>query len=1054
MEKVTEPKTMDDPYPDKTPRSVLTREYLIFSANVAMGTDLILWPQDLLLAQNVLKTYLKPFRYLRNNIKLKFQFVTNPLQYGLVGISRLPYMLPTDNYSTSVYQQSQSEQEILDIASQEAYTLELPFLNPYNYLDIRTTTQGLRQWRIMIHPYYIGTMTMGAPTTIRLDIFASMPDPEVAGYQATNFTFLDSEFQSSSYEHPLRALGAIGEFMGYNYLAPGLSKYGHEPVNLTDHVAMHHDICYARSKTTGDLLLCDNEFVTGLRDAWKRMPYHERPAALASMAAIKGQAIYRILMQSGDIELNPGPPKPWHGPGFSANTTSTTAPTEVNDSRTQDTKNEMQRLRMDLVGDISSPAVKDLSTVSRLGDNIEPVFTSMPKERNIYGIKDVCMQPVFVQDGTLVDTTGLVSINVTPIWAFSHASYMAQMFKFYRGGTRLLFKFATSQLFSARIQVTLWPAAVNTGPAIPPIGDLPTWILTIKGTRDFYIKVPWLQTKPWSNLWTDTTVTPVVTVQLLDNIPQSFDKTTPLYFAIFASPDSDFELAGLQSVVPAGIGGFDSDFQCITDDFSRSPDVEYLFTTPRPYMGGLSSIQQILNRYSSRGITGTAVPDGDKVSYPLQITSWAQLYANFDNFDYVCNLYKFFSGECQTKTIFSGAPASGVIAAYILNGLASIVTGDDLKAGNSMAITHQAVWPELDVTFPYMAEIPYNGVRSGDQSGMYSIAYNNGTVVSKFLISAAPNFQLFYLMPVPDFYAVARPTVSVEPKSQEYKDSEFQMASPLVPVLFNYKGINCFTFPGTTGSGISAAVPIGFYSAEGGPDAASLYNLDYELVLIRKSGTTSGSFLVCWTADPTNIDLSGEPLSLDLDTYGHAFCIASWQDDANSGVKTVSLKGSFTNLGTNFNSLDGPLQYIKICPLDIPPLTGSQWTFLIVTNISPVSSNVGILSPSQGGVALMPCTTGNESLTTILNSPVSVSLDAVTLSSPLEVTVENESVDVNVVEPSPFHVIVSNDISTPVYVDVVNPITVAGSVSITGEVAVLGTADQTLPVWVTQYGPP
>jgi len=308
---------------------------------------------------------------------------------------------------------------------------------------------------------------------------------------------------------------------------------------------------------------------------------------------------------------------------------------------------------------------------------------------------------------------------------------------------------------------------------------------------------------------------------------------------------------------------------------------------------------------------------------------------------------------------------------------------------------------------------------------------------------------------VPDFYAVARPTVTVEPKPQEFSDSEFQMGEV---IKRNYRSLNTFVFPGTTGSGISAAVELGSYPDSSGPAGTSMYCLTYDIVLIRTAGTTNATFAVLWTSDPTNIDISGDPLALDLAVNGHAISIVSWQDDQNSGINTVHLQGSHTNFGEGYDANDGVLRYIKICPLGTPPLTGSEWQFFIATQLLPARNNQAASAPmdvtdsyylyatdviSQTGLPVdiitqeVPVSVSLDFST--LASPLPISLATSTLSSPLEVTVENESINVDVVEPTPFHVVVDS-IETPI--------------TITGEIAVIGTSDQTLPIWVTQYGPP
>jgi hypothetical protein len=944
--KSVEPDPPDDPYPDKTPITVLTREFLVGQYNLTTVADTTLWIQDLLLATPVLVNYLKPFRYFRSNIKVKFQFTNSPMQFGLVGISFLPYMLPTDTYSVNAVQQSQSRQELLDVSSQQALILDLPFLNYHNYLDLTEGLTGQRQWRIILHTYHLDGITLGAPTNVSLDVYASFSEPQCAGYVEPDYT---AEFQSHNARSQERAWNRRMNM--YATAANGVNA-----VNSAYQV--------------GSAAFCA---ATGFGCAAPKYP------ALPS-------SVPEIVEQVN---------------GAPSNSTQT-----CNNPKSQDTKPEMQRLRMDLVGDISSPTVKDLSTVSRLGDNVEPVPCKQVNEFTTTDIVQIATLPVLISDRTFASTEDVMTIPCYPIVPGSRIEYISRMFKYFRGGTRIMLQFCTSQMVSARVLITLFPAGGSTS----AVGNLPTWTLTIRGSRTFIITVPYLQKKPWTTLFDGSGyVTPNIKVKLLETIPQPFDKVVSLYCVAFGGADFDFRFAGLQSVVPNGPGTTpDAHFQGLIQDFDSPPDVRFQEAYNMPYQGGITDLQQILVRYSSRGQSSETVTNYQ--SYPLPVTSWSQLYKDLDNFDYVCNLYKFYFGELQTKTVFSAAPANGVIAGYIQNNFASFTYGDSLKAGNSMAITHQQVWPQLDVTFPYMAEVPFNCILTADMSPTYTIQYNAGTEISKFLISAAPNFKLYYLMPPPDWYYLPQPTIEKE----EGLDAVFQSSTSNLSQTFTLAYV--FTGDGSTDAqfvDLFDTLPTGhkFYNFYG-------VNATMSCKLTRLSGTTNQGFIIDLQANPP----PDEPYGIGP-TFVRAFSYLNmpmyWADVTNSGVyvDTNTVSASI-NRQDSVNGSTGYCTAVQISPAYTAVENGSTWLFLLTYVLSWPA----------------PVNFENASTTNISSLPVDVQgvvpVDIFDYEVSIPVLIENE-------EPIPVD-IAESDI----------PITIDGPVAVYAHTA------QTVPLWVNQYGPP
>jgi hypothetical protein len=294
-------------------------------------------------------------------------------------------------------------------------------------------------------------------------------------------------------------------------------------------------------------------------------------------------------------------------------------------------------------------------------------------------------------------------------------------------------------MVSARMRVMLFPAGSQTN-AVEAIGDIPSWIVSIKGSEEFCIEVPYLQKHPWSHTDLQDYVVPVVKVMLLDPISQPFDKTVSVFCVLFRSA-GDIQFCGLQSCVP-------STLQSVASSMSRAKTIQQRAMSSFYYQGGIDDVYSILGRFSSR----TAEPS-DHYPFPLKIDDWNDLYS-LDNFDYYCNLFKFYTGDTKIKILFSSAPANQVIEATIRNTEAN-VGGSDFKAGNGIAATHQSVWPTIDLVFPYMCINEFNSI--WEPEPMYTQFVSSEATISKYLIAMTDLFRVFYLLPVPDFFLTEEP---------------------------------------------------------------------------------------------------------------------------------------------------------------------------------------------------------------------------------------------------------------------------------------------------------
>lgn len=654
-----------DPYPDKTPFSILTRRYLIQSFTLASDGVQIIFPFARLMEQPTLSNYLSAFRYLRSGMKVDIQLVSTPMQFGLVQVSQLPFTSSTTDWNTFT-QRSQADAHLLDISQQNMVTLTLPYLRPKLYHDL--DAEDFKSWRVIVEALYVNAITTDSPTNVIVNVFAALENPETAGF------IPEASFQS-------RDLGA-------------------NPVGRA--AELFSRVAKQAGPFLGALSGTDSSDV------------------ISKLSSIGGSEIQQGLQQGVQDSLNIA-------------------------SQLGVTMSQPENAKLALMGELSIPAVQGTNTASRLGDCREAKHDYLPGSHTTR-LHKIAETPVLHQEFVFATTADILTIDASPFSDFSHSNYLLKMFKFWRGGSRILIRFCSSQMVSARFRITVFPAGLATDD-VGAIGDVPSWIVTVKGSEEVCFAVPYLQIHAWSKSDLQDYVPPIIKVVLLDTLPQPFDKTVSVYCAVYKSADSDIKYCGLQSAVG---GVFQS---CVRDCMDRCEKMAARVTSSFGYQGGIEDTYSILGRFSTRG------PDpSNHFPFPLKIQNTAH-YQALDNFDYLSNLYKFYTGDTHVKILFSQAPANGIIEATIGNTKID-PGGADFKAGNGLVVSHQAVWPTLEMMFPYMCPDEFNSL--WETEPMYPAEFSDDATIAEFLISMSPNFRLFYLLPIPDFFMSLPPPEEVE----------------------------------------------------------------------------------------------------------------------------------------------------------------------------------------------------------------------------------------------------------------------------------------------------
>jgi hypothetical protein len=898
-----------DPYPSKTPKHMLEREYLLTTISSSTLTLTSFRPLDLLLAVPTIQNYLKNFRFIRSGFQLRFVMVSAPTQYGVISVSQLPYVLAADTVGTvNISQLSQAGQALMDVSSQESYSLHLPYVSPKNYVDLAGNVAAQPSWRVDVKTLAMGTTVTGASTSVAIQVFGSFVDVETAGYLTNG-----AVFQSS---------------------AP--NRWG-----FWDTVASATSSVLRNAKTFSGAVTA------------------------GAGVATSGRYIYNTV--TGGVESEGPAPDPL---------------AEVTP----------MAVRSQIAPDLSSPGTKTI--LSRLGDNISPQYVNLPNLDNPDDLVEIMRRPTLIGVESLPSVQP-IDLEMHPYYPGTYLDYLLPMFKYFRGSFRLMIKFFTSPMVSGRIKISLFPAQLPME-ATPSYGDIPQWIVSVKGSETFCIEVPYLQLTPWV-VGEGDVIFPTVRVELASPLPKPFDKDPSIFCLFYIGAGSDFEVAGLQSFLP------EPTFQCdVLRDFQNCERIG--MTQPYPFQGKVSRVQQAIGRYSTRvGSPQNVFP------FPILINSWNKA-AELDNFDWVSNLFAFFTGNVNVRLLFNGSVPGSLLRVGIQNSnSSSTIVSAQWRSSNSIAITDQTIWPMLEYEYPYLNRSEYDSLLH--PSGMFSQKLENIDKLENMFLCAGENFRLMHLMPVPNFYFSAKP--APPPALMQADVAVFQ--SVVVPrTLYPIVRFNSFVSVASGWTSKLVMTPFNFTSS---------FVLDSSITVKRVTGTVNATFGAFFSMSAT------PPAATDGTTLVNciAGAVGDWVDQANNGSYAVTINpgGSFARADPAATA--GNLYLHFWCNF---PVTMSV---VAVTNIQPYSSLACLSSPQTSGD-----TVG------FVNSNVvgsTGSLSVAVVNQPSVTTLAGSVVNSTLVSPATV------------------PVSIAGTVNVTGSVSstiadpvkVHGYAGSDVPVWTSAY---
>lgn len=884
-----------DPYPDKTPKELLTREYLVVNEKINTTTRKVYYPEALLQDVACITHSSKGFRYFRGDMKVRVTLISNSHVYGCALVSTLPYMDPAtvpQKYA-SVTQQVQADGRLIDISQQEALEMHLPYIYPERFREI-ATLKTARQWCLSVQPLCLDTIASSTPAEFTLQIYASYEKPKLSGYRA-------AEFQSSRASTlSMRDVPTYAQRLGF--------------------------LASAATTIVG----------SGIRDAVYSGP---GPTVTGALGEVLSQPTVSLSEAAKMVSQG----------------------SNLYDKMVK--KNENKSVKPQMCPDMNGDGEGILPF---LGDMIRGDKKDLPDVRNLYNITKICETPAYAGTVALKLVSDAHTIESDAALSHSYFSFFKRMFKWVRYDTKMYFKITTAPDVSAKLNFTTKPARGNNG----DVGDLPISEITIQGSTTHSIIVPFMEMHHW--LEDEEEPTAWVRMSLSNSIPHLWDKDLVVYVSIFLAP-VNLQFGSLQS--PCNTAVMQSTF---ASQFKEP--VTFGSSYESTYMGGYNTVYDLMKRYSSRDVN-----EMNMFPFPIELDD--KLY-QFDIFDYVAQLYAFYTGSMDVKYGLTQAPTQGLLSVVMGNTHGATTHGNTMKGGNSMILTSQTIWPVLEFNYPFERRDEFDSI--AEPSVHIAPLISDLSTVSSILTRPGLDFSFFTLMPTPDW----SDTFAV-----------FQASVPRLAAAKSFY-IDTLVSQDTT---VQTDLIL--------PNTAATRYFDVDLVITRTSGSVDFDFAA-------GIHASGvSPSNISQVVTGSVLSAAgTWVDVNNSGKNSLRLK--FEGANSDLTSTSGWRLFMRSAGAVTCKVVGT-------VNIRPYGMTTIPLTPGYAGSAAQLAAGGDPIPVNVGTTPIPVAFD-----STISVSVENEPLSVIYSSLDPLPVSIENEKITA---------------AITGTVLVSGAPQQADPIWTTPY---
>lgn len=463
------PRALLNPYMSQELHDLLTRSYLIDSFKWSASGQPVWHPlrfialPDALLSVPNIAAKLKNFKYLSADVHLEFRMNATPFHVGALQISYLHHTNNTDNavakHAYHAIQRSMNRSVVLSASSVNSAAIDIKRHSPQSAVlisdPIVADTAGV--WVDVLCPLMTASGT-ASPADVTISVFANFVDPEVFGY---GYVPTSPDFVKTMIKDSLKVNKSKARARDIKHQSD--DKIAKEAIAKSKSGVIS-GVLEAAGKLTPVVAASPfGEFSPAFALAGAAAPF-ARSLGLAKPTSV--QAVQPTLNREMQDHL--------HVTGlsnaikFSGHPEAGLGDTDYCECRQHSIAEVIQK-----------PALIHLMTLDPSNPpTVDAPFLQFHPSPSLCGAWD---------------ETAANKNHYFP----TPCAYMAQMFRSYRGGMKLLFRFITSQYTTARVRISNLPSDDVPSSIEESAGDHVSELVDIRGDTQICIPVPYISTRTY-----------------------------------------------------------------------------------------------------------------------------------------------------------------------------------------------------------------------------------------------------------------------------------------------------------------------------------------------------------------------------------------------------------------------------------------------------------------------------------------------------------------------------------------------------------------------------
>jgi len=766
------------PFDDPTPSHALRRMYEIQKVSM---TSLSTFFFDLtnLFAESSLKRVLTMFSLMRFDVRVKLVINAVPQQYGFIQFSAMPFVEGGSTSTDPYFHPGSANPVLLDISSCQTMEKIFPFHFPGQYLPLTPSSAPGSQFNVAAQMWhfrlgaFMSTVDSTVDTSVPVSIYMGLENVEVAGPKPRTYYEQSGLNTNGAFRNMAAGASAAAAVGGaaYSQFKQGLETYNAVKKTGTEAFAAASEI-----KTTFDSVV-RNETET-FYEAYKDediSPDELKTAEIGGQTGVKYSPF-------GDMSTAL--------PDFQMNYLTLNSKSSICDASWAGESSPGNHRITDIV---TKPAVVGWHELI---------------EGAIYASR---VDPSMMLNNVTAVSTNPIGFQKIP----TYMCYLSRCFKFWRGGIKVMLSFFSSPLITARIRICLKylcdyfdVTVFNDAPRIGynDIGDIYSEVITVRGTENFEITIPYLAHQPWTPCYLEVAgagndIDPshytfgYLSVYVEEIVKGAGSSVPSVWMASTIAAAEDFEFRQLIAITPDDTNPGLRKQQPVQKPTTATilpssrvvytPQMDMNIEFQRPFRNPfgrefaptkfatgtdrVKTIEHVLGRFDFAGSSATvAFGDTLDTEYPI-LPSVSTGATQISNGTWVMALFRWWRGSRRVKIhITKNSASTNPDAAYWVRNqnpypaIAVATPTFDFEVANGATGLVPSLWQNAEVEvpfyYPYMAQYhsPYGTNLPTVQPGVPGIGIDSDTsgddaIASiKWYIAAGRDMQIFYLLPVPE----------------------------------------------------------------------------------------------------------------------------------------------------------------------------------------------------------------------------------------------------------------------------------------------------------------